>query len=188
VNSALKEVLKMTKNSAPLEMKAPPSATPPVNGEETRPPEVVALLSKAANLLDEGKPALALDAIARLRINSPWARNALGVCQLRLGNAGVAVEVFRGLVLAAGGLILRDDAPVVFKTNYATALLAAGNVGGCQGVLAEVRDETNPAVARLRAAIRRWHDGLTFWQRLNWWMGVQPERPVVLDHRPGDLA
>jgi hypothetical protein len=96
--------------------------------------------------------------------------------------------VFRGLVLAAGGLILRDDVPVFFKTNYATALLAAGNLGGCLSVLAEVRDEVNPAVTRLRASIRRWRDGLTFWERLNWWMGGQPERPVALAFAPGDLA
>jgi hypothetical protein len=178
----------MAKNTAPPELKPSSCATPPADGEETRPPEIVALLSKVANLLQEGRPERALDAISRAKINSPWARNALGVCQLRLANAGVAVEVFRGLVLAAGGLVLRDDVPLVFKTNYATALLAAGNVAGCLSVLTDVRDEGNPAVAKLRASIRRWRDGLTFWQRLNWWMGGQPERPVALDYPPGDLA
>ena len=42
-------------------------------------------------------------------------------------------------VLAAGGVLLRNDVPAVFKTNYAAALLAADNMGGCLSVLVAVR-------------------------------------------------
>lgn len=156
------------------------------NGTE-RPAEVTDLLGKVERFLQEGEPKKALDAIARAKINSPWVTNAAGVCQLRLGNAKVAVDALRGLVLAAGGLVLRPDVPPVFKTNYATALLAADNLAGCLSVLGEVKDEAHPAVAGLKSAIQRWKEGLTFWQKVNWYLGGQPDRPVTLDFLPGDL-
>src|SRR5262245_17279594 len=96
-----------------------------------KPPEIADLLGKVGQLLGEGQPGKALDLIARAKVNSPWATNALGVCQLRLGNVRLAVDVFRGLVLAAGGILLRNNVPAAFKTNYATALLLADNLGGC---------------------------------------------------------
>src|SRR5262249_54641674 len=98
------------------------SAPGPEFGNEliAKPPEIADLLVKAEQLLQAGKPKKALDLIARAKLNSPWATNALGVCHLRLGNAKVAVDLFRGLVLA-GGILLRADVPVVFKTNYAAA-------------------------------------------------------------------
>jgi hypothetical protein len=157
------------------------------NGAVPKPPEIADLLAKADQLLQAGEPKKALDLIARAKFNSPWTTNALGVCQLRLGNAKVAVDVFRGLVLAAGGILLRSDVPAVFKTNYATALLLAENMGGCLSVLAEVRDE-HPAVGKLKAAIQRWKEGMTLWQKINWYMGGQPDRPVALDFPPGDLG
>src|SRR5262249_41369130 len=145
---------------------AGPSAPAPggANGTETKPAEIVTLLGKVDEFLRAGQAAKALDVIARARSKSPWATNALGVCQLRLGNAGVAVDVFRGLVLA-GSVFLRADVPAVFKTNFATALLAADNLAGCLRVLEEMRDEENPAVRRLREAVRRWKGSLTFWEK-----------------------
>lgn len=62
-------------------------------------PDIAEILSKADALLQAGAPKKALDLIARARMNSPWLTNALAVCQLRLGNTAVAVDVFRGLVL-----------------------------------------------------------------------------------------
>lgn len=165
------------------------SAQVPEKGNEVAPksPEIVDLLIKAEKLLKEDEPRKALDLIARAKINSPWVTNALGVCQLRLGNAKVAVDAFRGLVLGAGGIHLRSDVPAVFKTNFAVALLKADNMGGCLSALAEVREEEHPAVGRLQAAIERWKRSLTFWERINWYMGGQPDRPVVFDFPPGDL-
>src|SRR5262249_577514 len=75
----------------------------------------------------------------------------------------------------------------VFKTNYATALLLSGNIAGGLRALDEVRDEQCPAVGRLREAVRRWERNLTFWQRVNWWLGGEPDRPLTLDFPPGDL-
>jgi hypothetical protein len=158
-----------------------------MNEVESRPPEVVDLLGKVAILLQEGHPDKALGVVSRARINSPWATNALGVCQLRLGNARGAVDVFRGLVLA-GSLFLRRDVPTVFKINYATALLAADNITGCVRVLAEIEEEGHPAVQQLRAVIRRWKGSLSLWQKVQWFLGDQPARPLVLDFTLGDLG
>jgi hypothetical protein len=139
-----------------------------------------------ARLFQEGHADKALSLAARAGVTSPWVTNALGVCHLRLGNAKAAVEVFRGLLLT-GSLILREDVPTVFKTNYATALLAADNLAGCLRVLEELREEDNPAVQRLRAAIQRWQTSLSFWQKLNWYLGGQPARPLPLDFPLGEL-
>src|SRR5262249_50297263 len=81
----------------------------------------------------------------------------------------------------AGGLILREDVPAVFKTNYATALLGADNLPGCLRVLEEIRDEEDAAVGRLRAAIGRWQNGRTFWQKLAGFLGGRQGGPPALD-------
>ncbi|MCZ2075704.1 MAG: hypothetical protein LC130_11990 [Bryobacterales bacterium] len=81
---------------------------------------------------------------------------------------------------------MREDVPTVFKTNFAAALLQAGNVDGCLGVLAEV-GEGHAAIDNLKAAIDRWKKSLTLWEKIRWYMGDPPDRPVVLDFPPGDL-
>jgi hypothetical protein len=156
------------------------------NAAEARPPEVADLLGKVEKLLEEGRPAAALQRVGSSRISSPWLANAAGVCQLRLGNVKAAVDTFRGLVLAAGGLILREDVPTVFKVNFATALLADGNLSGGLRVLDEIREE-HPAVREMRDAVRRWKGGMTLWQKLWWSVGGQPPRPLVLDFALGRL-
>jgi hypothetical protein len=152
-----------------------------------RPPETAALLGRVEQLLQGEGPKAALEYLNRSRVVSAWATNARGVCLLRLGEAQRAVDLFRGLVLGAGSLCLRDDVPTLFKTNFATALLLADNLAGCLSTLALINDEADPAVGRLRAAIRRWQQGLTFWQKVRWHLGSPLGRPVELDFPPGDL-
>ena len=165
----------------------PQAALPPAGPEGARPPEVANLLDRVGSLLHAGQPRQAFDLLAEARSGSPWAATATAVCLLRLGQAGRAVELLRGRVLGAGGVCLRDDVPVVFKINFATALLAAGNLAGGQRVLDEIREEPNPAVQKLRAALRRWRDGLSFWQKLRWSLGGEPSSPLVLDEALGEL-
>jgi hypothetical protein len=163
-----------------------PQGRDPAGGRETPPPEVADLLAKVGKLLDDAQPARALELIARARLYSPWVTNATAVCLLRLGQAQRAVELLRGMVL--GGIVVRDDVPTVFKTNFATALLASGNLSGCLRVLTEIHAEQDPAVRRLRAAIRGWEGSLSTWEKVRWFLGGQPDRPVVLDFPPGDLG
>ncbi len=158
----------------------------PANVADTRPSEVVEILQKAEKLLGEGRPAAALEQIRRSRMRSPWLANAAAVCQLRLGNSRSAVDTYRDLVLT-GGLFLREEAPTVFKVNFAAALIADGNLTGGLRVLDELRQEEHPAVREIRGAVRRWEEGMTFWQRLWYSLGGRPPRPLVLDFAPGRL-
>ncbi len=120
---------------------------------------------------------------------SPQVQNARGVCLLRLGRANDAASLFRSLVMLSGCTWMRPDIPTVYKVNWATALLLAGHPGGCLEALDEINDETFPAVPKLRAAIKAWTRTLSFWQRLNWWMGrIEPNgRPVAIDFVPGNF-
>jgi hypothetical protein len=152
-----------------------------------KPPELANLFAKADQLLAAGRPAEAFLFISRAKSKSPWATNALAVCQLRQGNVRTALDIFRGLVLAAGGINVRSDIPVVFKTNFAVTLLHAQNVAGCLSVLAKLNEDEHPTVARLNAAIDRWKANLTLWERMNWYMGGHPDRPVEMDFPSGDL-
>jgi hypothetical protein len=156
-----------------------PPADPPV--------EVRTLLDQARKLLETGQVKPALDLLSRQRGESIWITNAQAVCQLRLGNAAVALQALRELAVGPGGFNLRQDAPLVFKTNFAAALFLDGNVAGCLNTLDEIRDEAHPAVQKLRQAVRDWAAGLSFWQRLMWKLGNQPSQPPSATGTLGDL-
>lgn len=150
------------------------------------PPEIASVLAKVKKLLDEQCPEKAMDVITRSRLSSPWISNATGVCAMRLGNAKSAAGVFQGLV-GHHGVMLKPDAPLMFKTNFATALLASNNMAGCLSVLHEIGQEDDPTVKRLRTAIEQWKQSLTFWQKLKWYAGDIPKKPIALDFPPGEL-
>jgi len=156
-------------------------------GGQTRPAEGPSLFERAEALLRAGRPKEALDLLARSGPPTPRLTNARGVCLLRLGEAERAAEVFRGLVLAPGTVCPRPDAAPEHRCNFAAALLAAGNLAGGLRALDEVGDEGRPAVVRLRAAVRRWREGLSFWERWRWRLGDGPPRPVALDADVGEL-
>ncbi|MBI2479512.1 MAG: tetratricopeptide repeat protein [Planctomycetia bacterium] len=116
-------------------------------------------------------------------------QNIRGVHLMREGNIDEAVCILRSIVMPPGCTWSRPDAPNVFRRNFATALLLAGHPSGCLELLAEMRDEQNPRVQQLRAAIKRWEKTLSFFQWLNWRTGwIEPaNRPVTLDFVPGEL-
>ena len=105
---------------------------------------------------------------------------------LRLESTDEAIAVFRGLA-AQSGIVLKPDAPVIFKTNFATALLASGNLAGCLSVLHETNAEDAPTVRQLRDSIERWRRSLSWWQRLHWLLGDFPSGRVSLDFPLGEL-
>jgi Flp pilus assembly protein TadD len=145
-------------------------------------------LAAVRNLLDAGKPQEAADVLRRFGTGSLELGNAYGVCLMRAGDFSRAVEVYRSLLLSGGGACLKADVPTAVKTNYAMALLLAGNVYGCLFALRETAQEQDPTVIRLRAAIDRWLGSLKWWQRL-WFKaaGEVPAKPVPLDFAPGEL-
>src|SRR5262249_12214658 len=136
------------------EVNIPPAAPQQNAPARLWPPEVAPLLGRVEQLLETEGPGQALDFLDRTRDGSAGAINARGGCLLRLGQTQRALDLFRGLAL--GGAALRNDVPLAFKANYATARLLTGDLTGCIVALGQIRDEGHPAVQRLREAIRRW--------------------------------
>jgi len=148
------------------------------------------VLQRALKLIALGKYQKAVDLLNAKAIREGRHQNLKGVCLMRLGMHDEAVRVFRSICLNPGCTWMRPDAPALYKINFATALLLAGHPSGCLEILGEVRQEDEPSVQRLRAAIKKWVSGLSLMQKLNWWLGrIEPPNPVVsIDFEPGDLG
>jgi hypothetical protein len=145
------------------------------------------VLEQVKQLLDSGQPKKAIERIGRANDASAWLINAVAVCQLRLGNAQVAMETLRGLVVQ-GSIHLRDDAPAAFKLNFAVALLALGNLDGFLSALNEIGDDEHPSARKYREADRHWKANLTLGDRIKMIFGGSPARPFALDFPPGELT
>ncbi len=139
---------------------------------------------RVEHLLQNGRPSEALSLLGA--VDSPWVRNARGVCLMRLGRASQAVETLRELVFNANGFGVRRDADPGFQANYATALLLDGNTDGFWSMLGGIEDRSHPAVARLDDAVSRWKSGMTSWQRVASALGMGGPR-FTLDVPPGHL-
>lgn len=158
-------------------------------GNETCwPTDLREILHSVQAALDRNQIENALAMLTQVKLNSPWIQNALGVCQLRLGDSSTAIEVFARLVLSQGGVVVRRDVPTIFLTNYATALLASRNLPGCLWILNEIQEKNHGSVTRLREAMKRWRASLTLWQRFSLALGNEPDAAPPLDFPPGDLA
>ncbi len=151
-----------------------------------RPREVVDLLTHVNVLLKDDEPAKALELITRSRLTSPWARNAMGVCQIRLGNPHTAIRIYRAL-LVTGDIYFLDDSPAVFKVNFALALLMNENIPGYQKTMAGLKDEDHPYVGTVRNAVEAWRKRLNLWQRIQWFFGFPPQRHIDLGIPLGQL-
>ncbi|MBN2577478.1 MAG: hypothetical protein JXB10_00615 [Pirellulales bacterium] len=158
------------------------------NGHFEPPPEIVDFLIKVRTFLAEGRYKDAVEMISHSKHKSLWHTNANGVCLLRMNRAHDAVSLFRGLLFSANGIMLREDMPIVFKTNFATALLASGNFEGCLSILQEINDESNARVQQLRGAIQRFRASLSLLKRWQWRMGFYfPSGPIAMDFPLGEL-
>ena len=173
------------RGNSSMNYQTPPSSSNAVNDVELK--QISEMLSQVAALFKEGQPEKALALLRDTSVDSPWAANALGVCQLRLGNVETAVEIFGGLVLCADRWTLRSDVPAVFKANYASALLAADNISDGFRVLTEIKDEPHGAISRLHAAFDHWRSSLTFFQKIAWTLGMPPARPFKAGFPLGGL-
>lgn len=142
------------------------------------------LLTEVDRLLRAGRAGEAVEAIGLSYLPWPRTANALAVCHLRLKNTARALNLLRHI--ATDGAGLRPDAPTVFKTNLATALLVAGDVDGCLRTLNEIGDERRPSVRRLRAAVAR-AVSRTAWGRCLRRLGVRAPRSPVIDGPLGEL-
>jgi len=148
------------------------------------------LLKLIQKLLDAGKPHDAIELIRHSGVGGPELINAHGVALLRAGELAKAIELYRGLCVSAGGVSLKSEVPTLYKVNYATALLLTGNTAGCLAVLKELGDRPPTGAVRLRSAIVRWKQSLTWVQR-TWFAltGDAPrDKPIVFDDPPGELS
>ena len=160
-----------------FQRKTKPQAEPSMSDEDK-------LLVSVQQQLDTGRPDSALSLIADSRLKSALISNAIGVCQLRRGNADEAVRIFRGLVISEG-IHFRQDALPVFLANFAAALYATGNLGGFLSALDE-GGERHPAAVRYREAYASWRHSLSLWQKIKFALNGSPGRPFSIEPA-GDL-
>lgn len=151
-------------------------------------PSTNGVLEEIRTLLEKNEVAESCRRLRAEKNRSPALQNALGVCLLRLGEVEKAIDLYRGLVIAGDTVVMRSDAPTVFKTNFATALLLMGNVAGCVATLDEIKGPEHPAVARLRRTIARWKQNHGLLCRFLLIIGGLPSNVrVSVDFPPGDL-
>jgi tetratricopeptide (TPR) repeat protein len=171
---------------APSRLNPPFPTNSPERGAESR-SDPTTVLQQVRVLLQANQPGQALALIEESRLFTPEVRNAQGVCLLRLGNHERALMIFRELVLR--GLNLRSDVPLAFRTNYATALLADGNLVGCESALADIerQGDVNEAWRALKECIRRWRASLSFLDKVKTAaLGVR--KPIPMDFALGELV
>lgn len=146
------------------------------------------VMARVRSLLLEEKPAEARTLLAANTTRSPEETNALGVCLLRLGKYADAVQLYRGLVLPGGGVVTTADIPVVWRLNFATALLGDGNLDGFLTALHGIQEHDHPEATRLFDSYHQWKQSLSFGQKLCWRLGIsQPARLPVLPVMPGTI-
>lgn len=146
----------------------------------------VSLLSKVKRYVQQQDYAAALQLLGNPGYNTEL-RNARGVCLLRLGCYTEAIQWYRATLLRSGSITMRSDLPTYLKTNFATALLLAGQIEGCISALTEAQDDRNPVVVRLQSNLKKWAKQLTMGQWLSWKFGtLDPAHAnVTLDFAPG---
>jgi len=156
-------------------------------GGRTHEDRTAALLEKVDQLLTVGKANEAFNMLNSQESGDPLLKNARGVCLLRMGQAELAVRAFRQLCLTSNGIVMRNDIPLVYKTNFATALLMNQRISGALEVINEARNDSHPAIQRLRQTLADWEKELSPWQRILWQFGVEPQQPVKIAQPCGDL-
>ncbi|MCC6680192.1 MAG: hypothetical protein IT445_04735 [Phycisphaeraceae bacterium] len=145
------------------------------------------LLDAVQQMMDQGRAAQALDMLNTAGNNSQAARNARGVCLLRLGKIEEAVRLFRDLVYPGNAIVIPRETPAVFRANHVTALLLSQEIINAGSLLDQIPQRDHPAVQRLRQAIRTWKRTLPLWRRMLLLIGICPQEPVTLDGAPGEL-
>lgn len=146
-----------------------------------------AVLETAGALLGQGRVNEALAALRAGPGNSDAANNAVGVCQLRLGQHEMAMWTFRQLVFPNDALVMPRQTPAAFVANYALAHLLMGNAVTGVSMLGQHPDRHHPAIAQVRGAVARWKRSMPWWRRALTLVGAYPPGAPPLDFAPGFL-
>lgn len=150
-------------------------------------PKTDSLIKQLHDLIQQKNYPVAIDLINCSGQHSPQMENARGVCLMQKGEIDKAITIFRELVFPAGSVCPDPNAPLVYQTNFVTAMFLSGNLEAAMNVLAQVQDRQHPAVVRLYAALKTWKQGLGLFQRLGCLLNMYPNKMVRLDFPPGDL-
>jgi hypothetical protein len=137
-------------------------------------------------LLDQGRPQEALNLLKHLGQNGASSKNVQSVCLLRLGKIHEAISILSDITFQ-GNICIPPETPVVFQTNFATAMLMANNKEAAISVVEHLDDKQHPTVVKVRNAITTWKKGLNLFQRVLCKLGIYPGKAIPVDFVPGDL-
>ncbi|MEZ6046099.1 MAG: hypothetical protein R3C11_11065 [Planctomycetaceae bacterium] len=98
-----------------------------------------------------------------------------------------ALELFKSLVILFNCTWMRDDLPVIYRTNLITALLLANIPQGAQSYLRSIREQDHPSVLRLKETLSQFVHQLTWSQWLQWQCGLDLDVKADLGFIPGDF-
>ncbi len=145
-------------------------------------------LNRAKHCVERGDFDGALSAL-RDWSKDPLARNDMGVCLMRQGRHEEAAKLFRDLIYEPGAIWIRPHVSANLRINCATALLLTGHPAGCLDTIVDLDPGQQPRVQEIQDAIRRWEKTLSWWSRLNWWLGrIEPPKvPIALDFVLGEF-
>jgi len=143
-------------------------------------------IERVKDLLDQGRAQEAMEFINHLGQETAPIKNARGVCLLRLGRAEAAVSEFRDITFR-GFMCVPADTPVLYQTNFATAMLMTNQKTGAIELISRLDNSQHPTVDKIRSAIDKWKRGLNPLQRFLCKIGVYPDKAVPIDFVPGDL-
>jgi Flp pilus assembly protein TadD len=146
------------------------------------------VLSEAITLADAGNPERALQLLKSEGKSTDAVINARSVCLMRLGRGEDARKALRTTVMQSECTWLKPDVPVIYRTNFCMALLLSGHPQGCLSLLTDIKEQNHPSAQRVQQALDAWKRGLTFWQRLQCNVGIEPEVQFVPDFVPGDFV
>jgi WD40 repeat protein len=141
-----------------------------------------AIFAEVRQKLTINQPSQALSLLETISDKGSYEYNAIAVCHLRLGNYQRAIDVLRNIIFVANSISMRNDVPTLCKVNFATALLMQGNIDGCENMLASLEQYQHPIAIRLKAAITKWQNSLSFWEKIGLRRSVG--KPVI-DFAPG---
>jgi len=137
-------------------------------------------------LLDQGRPQEALNLLKHLGQNSASTKNIQAVCLLRLGKIHEAMTILSEITFG-GNVCIPPETPIVFQTNFATAMLMTNNKEAAISVVEHLDDGLHPAVTKVKNAIKKWEKGLNIFQRVLCKAGIYPGKAIPVDFVPGDI-
>ena len=149
-------------------------------------PKTPAGIEYIRELLKQNRPLDALKYIDHIGQQTPVINNARGVCLMRVGKINEAISILRELVFQ-GHICIPSDTPVLYKINFATAMLLSNQKDAAFPILNELDEKEHPEVTKIKDSIRKWVKSLTLSEKCRYHVGFYPKKPLQLDFQPGEV-